>query len=101
MPARAKVPARALSPARRRPPRSRKAVARCQWSAVRIEFVLTADHWHLATAFLLLGGLLLAGDSALAGTFARAGIRMRPLAAHRQPAAMAHAAVAIDLHQAL
>src|ERR1019366_5479455 len=50
---------------------------------------------------LFLGGLLLPGDGALAGTFTRAGIRMRPLAAHRQTAAMAHAAVAVDLHQTL
>src|SRR5260370_16475215 len=50
---------------------------------------------------LFLRSLLLAGDGALAGTLTRAGIRMRPLAAHRQTAAMAHTAVAVDLHQTL
>src|SRR5947209_4716527 len=50
---------------------------------------------------LFLGSFLLAGDRALARAFARAGVGVRPLAAHRKAAAMAHPAVAVDLHQAL
>src|SRR5471032_163331 len=45
-------------------------------------------------------GLLLAGDGLLR-TFPGAGIRLRPLPAHRKSAAMADAAVATDIHQPL
>src|SRR5262249_10286052 len=50
---------------------------------------------------LLFGRFLLAGDRALARSLARARIRVSPLSAHRQSAAMPHSAVAIDLHQPL
>src|SRR5580704_4073112 len=45
-------------------------------------------------------GFLLAGDGLLR-TFARAGVRLRPLAAHGQAATMADAAVTADVHQPL
>src|SRR5499427_1909395 len=48
---------------------------------------------------LLLGGLLLAGHGLLPA-LARPGIGLRPLAVHRQPAAVADALVAADLHLA-
>src|SRR5262249_7289977 len=48
---------------------------------------------------LLLGGLLLAGP-VLLPALARPGIGLRPLAVHRQPAAVADALVAADLHLA-
>src|SRR5437588_11469773 len=51
--------------------------------------------------FLFLRCLLLACDGALAGTFAGTGVRMCPLAAHGETAAMAHAAITVDFHEAL
>src|SRR5215831_5967768 len=48
---------------------------------------------------LLLAGLLLAGHGLLP-SLARPGIGLRPLAVHRQPAAVADALVAADLHLA-
>src|SRR5438552_1146602 len=50
---------------------------------------------------LFLRSFLLAGDRTLARSLARARVRVRPLPANRQPAAMTHAAVAVDLHQPL
>src|SRR3954470_15550795 len=50
---------------------------------------------------LLLPRLLLARHLQALGTLARAGVGLGVLPAHREPAAMAQAAVAADLHQAL
>src|SRR5947207_455843 len=50
---------------------------------------------------LFLGRLLLSCDRSLAGTFPRAGVGVRALSAGGQTAAVAHAAVAVDLHQPL
>ena len=50
---------------------------------------------------LLLAGLLLARDLHALGTLARAGVGLGVLAAHRQAAPVAQAAVAADLHQPL
>src|ERR671936_272205 len=52
------------------------------------------------TRLLLRRGLLAAGDRLL-GSLAHAGVGARPLAMHGQAAAVAHTAIAADLHQPL
>src|ERR1051326_2006598 len=54
---------------------------------------------HVQSLFLRC--FLLAGDGALAGALPRARVRVRSLPADGQSAAVAHAAVAVDLHQPL
>src|SRR5438552_2204447 len=54
-----------------------------------------------ANSQLFLRRFLLAGDSALARSLAGAGVGVRALSARGKAAAVAHAAVAVDLHQPL
>src|SRR4030095_89936 len=65
-------------------------------------FLLAFRLGHLSVPrFLLLGRLLLARHGAAARPLAGSGVGLGPLAAHRQSPAMADAAIASDLHQAL
>src|SRR5688572_21260252 len=60
-----------------------------------------SESCELRAASLFLGCFLLTRNGSLAGALARARVGVRALAAHRQAAAVAHAAVAVDLHQPL